>query len=248
MLAGIFYQLFLVVSSSKKNKETHSVYKRRSAISQKEALLLEEDKVKPAEFMVILTNFTQIFSIFAAIGLDTILSVVNTSQPVANPSKQALLSFKCIFYKHVSTPFQALQIETLLFVFSPIAKLLAFSLYEVFRMIFKKCREPTVKIAVRLGTAAVVLTLLEQPGIIGSLSNYLSCNRIDPYVNNEYVKLPNSVERYMPEYIYFRNVAVIPAILFWGVAVPFTIFLILYKKRRLLPFSENLYTVFSAPL
>ena len=47
-------------------------------------------------------------------------------------------------------------------------------------MIYTKFREPKKNTAVRLGTAAVVLTLLEQPNIIGVLANYITCDKLDP--------------------------------------------------------------------
>jgi hypothetical protein len=65
-------------------------------------------------------------------------------------------------------------------------------------------------------------------------------------VTDEYVKLPNTVQCYTPEYYYFRNIAVIPSFLFWGALVPFILFYVLYKKRHDLEDpekSEHLFTV-----
>ena len=192
--------------------------------------------------MVIFTTFIQIFQVFASIGLGSAIAALDTPQTVANPSKTVLSSLKCMLFTMTSSPLGELQLEVLLYVFSPIIKLLFAALYELARMIYKNFSEPKKDIAVRLGTAAVVLTLLEQPNIIGVLAN--SCDKLDPYLEDKFVKVPNTVQCYTPEYTHCRNVAVIPAFVFWGILVPFTLFYVLYKKRKLLATSERLFTVF----
>ncbi len=249
LLGEILYELLLLVISFKKNKKIHSELQReRNSPGKPKKNITGSNppgKPKPAQLMVIFTTFTQIFSIFASFGLQITSEVINIPQIIGNPNKQAFQSLKCLFYSRASTPLQELQLEILLYVFSPIIKIGFVFIFEVIRMIIIKFSKPKVKrAAVRLGTVAIVLTILEQPNIIGALSNYLSCNTLDPYDDSKFVKLPNSVECFTPEYNHFRNIAVIPALVFWGIAVPLTIFLLLYKNRKILVVSEDLFTIF----
>lgn len=251
LIGGVLYQIYLVVCSFKRNKKRHTKLKRKVTVVKTDLQSLAEsaeesgeEQLRPGDFLVIYSSYTQIFSIFATLGLGSISGVLDAPETVANPNRQVFESLKCLLYARTSSPLEELQLEILLYVFSPIVKFIAVLIFEIIRMIILRGREPKVKAAVRLGTVAIVLTLLEQPSIIGSLSNYLSCSKLDPYVDTKYVKLPNTVQCHTPEYNHFRNVAVIPAIIFWGLAVPLTIFLVLYKKRKALVKSENLCIVF----
>ena len=96
---------------------------------------------------------------------------------------------------------------------------------------------------IRLGAAAVVLFLLEQPGIISSLCQCLTCTQLDYYSSDYYIKSRNNIQCYTDRYNWFILTVVLPALLFWTLVVPLAIFLALYTKRKQLFNSETLRVV-----
>ena len=92
----------------------------------------------------------------------------------------------------------------------------------------------------KIGAVAVVLFLIEQPGIIAKLCQYLTCTKLDYYASQYYIKSANTIECYTDQYNSFLYSVVIPALIFWAFLIPLAIFLVLYKKRNRLFESEPL--------
>ena len=246
IMGSLIYQIFLLVSEYKENKKLFQEKASAKAASMTTTGVPDNliKPIKPGDMMVILTTFTQICSVVAILNPGFVSGLIGISLGIGNPNKQVLMSLKCLYYRKDMDPLSTIKLELLFYIFSPVAKLLVVLFFEFIRMIFKLFKEPKIRVITRLSAVAVVLILLEQPNIIGALSNYLTCEKLDPYLEDQFMTDPTTVQCYTPEYISFRNKAVIPALIIWGIGVPLVIFLILFKNRKILPDSETLNVIF----
>ena len=255
-----------------------------------------QTKLSPGAFIVIFTTFSQIISVLSDFDIGTANTLMNVSVWVGNPNVQAVFSLQCLYLTRNSDLFEALKFDILLYVFSPIVKIILALFFESLRRFFSllvwknrsskqrqrqsrhdDCAErraveeeakdsseneiqsnlnrtmgPTTplrtskrnKSFTRIGAVAIVLFLLEQPGIIAKLCQYLTCTKLDPYASQYYIKSQNSIECYTDQYNSFLYSAIVPALIFWAFLVPFAIFLVLYKKRKSLSESKALRIIF----
>ena len=245
IIGGLLYQLLIIFSAYLANKKRFQIKaKLETAPHTGDATSNPNQLIRPGEIMVLFNTFTQICSLIVIVDPGTLTKFLNISIGVGNPSKQVAWSLKCLYYKKEMDPLAAIKLEILFYIFSPLAKILFIAFIELLRMLCKGFTEPKTNIITRLGTVAVFLILLEQPNIIGALTNYLTCSKLDPHLDDQFMKNPTLVQCYTPEYFSFRNRAVFPAIAVWGVAVPLVIFLILFKNRKILQNSESLNVIF----
>lgn len=93
---------------------------------------------------------------------------------------------------------------------------------------------------IRLGAVAVGLIVLEQPGIVGNLCDYLVCTNLDPYDEARYIKSFNTIQCESDSYIRFRNTMIIPALTIWAFIVPAAIYGVLrYNQKKLYRSKEH---------
>ena len=92
--------------------------------------------------------------------------------------------------------------------------------------------DPKQPLLVRLGAAAVVLFLLEQPGIISQLCQCLTCSKLDHFSSDYYIQSRNNIQCYTDRYNYFIFTIVLPALIFWAFIIPLAIFSALYFRRK----------------
>lgn len=241
IIGGLSYQLFLVINAHSANTNRFRETLRNTSTPKN----TPRHPIRPAEVIVVFTTFMQICSVIVVIDTSTVIQFLNISYGVGNPGKQVVWSLKCLYYKKEMDPLTALKLELLFYIFSPLAKLLLALLVELIRMLIKGFKERKTSIT-RLGSVAVYLILLEQPNIIGALTNYLTCSKLDPHIEDQFMKNPTLVQCYTPEYFSFRNKAVFPALAVWGICIPLVIFLILFKNRKRLQESEVLNVIFGS--
>ena len=237
----IVYQLFAVRTTYKGNTTSFPTYQKTGTL----------ENVDSGALIVIFTSFNQLTSVLLKFNLMAFStsSAVSTVSSMGNPNSLLAFYLQCFYYVATTDSLEALKYQTMLYVLSPIAKVLAVAIVEFIRKLFVKKvsngeNDSLKKSLVRIGTAAVGLVILEQPGIIGNLCNYLNCTQLDPYVDEHYVTTSLKVECYTPEYNFIRNVLVIPGLVFWGALVPGVILLILWKYRKELQNSQPLYVTF----
>ena len=231
IVGSVLYQLGMVVATFNEGKKLHNRYKK-----------VNMSDAKTNEFMMIFTTFTQITSLFSSYSVGVLDDVSGVFGTIANASTQLLVTLKCLVFIVEPDPLTSMKIQMLFVVFSPIAKILIVALFELLMNLFRKAvpgEDKKMKSIVRIGTVAVVLIVLEQPSIIGFLGDYLACDQLDPNLEDEFIINENNIQCYTPRYTYFRNILVIPALLFWGFVVPLAIFLILRLKRKQLFESQN---------
>ena len=249
LLSSVVYQIVMVIVTYRENRGHYLKLKESKEQNQKEV-----KEVTPGEFMVIYSTFSQIAATLGSMDVGAVESVISASENVGNSNTQVLFSLQCLYLAFTPDSFQGLQFQILVYVLSPLVKVLVVVLFEIIRgLIFKdKEGKGKKKALIRIGSVAVVLILLEQPAIIGILCEYLSCTRLDPLVEEYYIKSSSNVQCYTDKYNFFARLFVIPALVFWAFVVPAVIFVFLYKKRAKLQDSEafhivlgNFYTCYS---
>ena len=237
LLAGsIIFQIVMSIITYRENKRIHVQYQEHHRLNT----------IQPGQFLVIFSAYAQITSVVANLDQNTVSYLLKVTDTVGNPYTQVMFSLQCLYLLYIPDPFRALRFKVLVYVFSPMVKVLLVIIFECFRnLIWKDSEGQRLKNSlVRVGAVAVVLILLEQPGIIGVLSKYLTCARLDPFIDEYYIKTHNSVQCYTEEYNFLKNAVIIPALTFWALIVPLGIFFILFKIRRRLFVSEPLRIVF----
>ena len=204
-------------------------------------------KLKPGSYLTIFSTFSQITSIFSTLipGGVFATNLFTASKAAGNPNEQALFSLQCLLFLEIKDPFEMLRLEVLLFVFSPVIKILILLVIElILAILHRKSKDHKDKLIMKTGVTVVGLIMLEQPGIVGTLSNYLFCQQLDPSSARTYVVVNPNVECGTDQYIQFRNIIVIPAVVIWTMIVPFVIFLFLRWQRSRLMNSRRVYVVF----
>ena len=239
LCASIIYQIYVLYTTSNDNRRIHEEEERARAEASE-----AEKAVKAGSYILILTTYSQIISVIMKLQKSHFLEdqFAAPVETVGNPNTQVLFSLECLYALSDNDPVRMLRAKLLIYVFSPLAKIAVILIFELIRAIIKRNEEGIKeKIICRLGLAAVVLTMLEQPGIIGMLSAYLSCSPLYTDDPNTYITSNTLIQcnDENGDYAYFRNVLVIPGLLFWGFLVPFIIFLILWKKKKELQTSAR---------
>ena len=236
LIASIIYQIVMSIVTYRENKKIHVQYQMHHRLNM----------IQPGQFLVILTTYTQIINVLANLDENTLSNLLKVTNIVGNPYTQVMFSLQCLYLLYIPDPFRALRFRVLVYVFSPMVKILLVIIFECFRNLIWKDSEGQrlKKSLVRVGAVAVVLILLEQPGIIGVLCKCLTCSKLDPFGNEYYITTQNSVRCYTTRYNFFKIIIVIPALIFWALIIPLGIFVILCKIRRRLFASEPLRIIF----
>lgn len=232
LAASIVYQLIMTFITFKENKLIYLHYQMHK----------KGKEIKPGQLLVIFSTYIQIASIVESLSDTLNAPLQNATNVVGNPYSQVLFSLQCVYLFSTPDPFNALQFQVLAYVLSPLVKILLAIIFELFRNLIVKNPEGhrIEKSVRRVGTLVVVLILLEQPGIVGILTKYLTCTRLDPLMDQKYIKTYNLIRCDSDDYQFFAKLVVIPALLFWAFVVPLAIFAILYKIRRKLFASKSL--------
>ena len=243
LLGTIVYQIVMIIITYRDNKQTHA---------QNQAL----NEPNPGQFLVILATFTQISYVVANVDENTISILLRATNLVGNPYHQVFSSLQCLYLLNSNHDklgndelFKALKFQVLIYVFSPMIKTTVVIICEVLRNLFfcRRLGREKWKISLeRIGVVAVVLILLEQPGIIGLLSKYLTCSKLDNSMTEEYIQTYNSIQCGTSHYNFFKYAVVIPALTFWALLIPLAIFIILRSVRKKLHDSESLRTIFGS--
>ena len=238
LLALSSYQYFLVYTTYKENKKQYEEFIGTPN---------QESPVRPGAFMVILTTYTQISSVIKKLSVGYLGELFGVSGAVGNPNQNVYFSVSCLYALITPDPFSMLKFKTILFVISPVAKLLvAFPFLLVGAIKNRKTVSIKRNLLMKVGLTATMLIILEQPGIIGVLCDYLACVKLDPYDSRRYVSSSPNIQCDTDDYNSFRKLFIIPCVAIWGAVIPLTFLLILYKNKARLESSEMLRVVFGS--
>jgi len=236
LIGTMIYQLFVQYTTFRDNSKIYL-----ESLEPTEGPM----KVRPGAYIVILTTYSQISSIIGKMNSGYMTELIGVSIVIANPNAKVLFSLECLYALYNPEADYALRFKIAFFVFSPLVKLALFALGQLLFFIFvKKTQERKQKELMRLGVAAVVLIMLEQPGIVGVLCDYLACKRLDPADPATYIATNSNISCDTASYAWYRNSIVIPALLIWGFLVPGAILGIMFKNRKNLFQSRKIRTIF----
>ena len=173
----------------------------------------QHQNLNPGAFIVIFTTFCQISSILSNFDVGIASNLISISVAVGNSDIQAVFSLQCLY--RLITPdsdndddlLEGIQFETLIYVISPLAKIIHAIIFELLRSVIlcglnclkrhnnnRASTETKYGVFTRIGAISVVLFLLEQPAIIANLTQYLTCTKLDPYAPQYYIKSRNNIE------------------------------------------------------
>ena len=151
-------------------------------------------------------------------------------------------SLDCLILKSGRAVEDIPKIKVLIVLFSPAAKLLIVAavilVMKLINYLRRKNKEGVFRRYMLL--VAVGLLLSEQPNIVGTLADYLSCESLDTFSENRWLQSNRSVMCYTDNYNYFRNVAVVPGMVFFVVLLPLIFFLVLLRFRASLQQSKTI--------
>ena len=266
LIISILFQLYVMITTYKDNFRLYAELQTSSAAANSTYLASQveigkdishqkdcssphsrEKNPKPGVFLAIFVTFAQMCSIFMKLIQEGVFvtyffGIINS---IGNPNDQALFSLQCLLVIQRKTPFELLRFQTLLFVFSPIIKLLILLIIELLKAAFnRRDKNLRFKLVTRIGVAAISLIILEQPGIVGALCDYLSCVRLDLSSEILYVATNPNVQCGTDQYNLFRAFFVIPALVVWVLLIPISIFLVLRSYKPKLMKSQRLYVIF----
>ena len=234
------FSLYTAFSSSKKAFLERTV--SLSASSTKKPLSEGKEPV-PGPYLEIFTTYSQMTSIFSEMVGGFLNRVFDVPATVGNPNQKIFFSLQCLLYLVTEDQLEILKYKTIIFVLSPLLKILIYLLVELTRGLIKRDFKKK-ELSVRIGAVTIGLISLEQPQIIGILCNYLACIRLDPTDDALYVAANPNVQCGTYEYNLFRYYFVLPSLMAWGFLVPLALILILAKKKTRLMESKSLFVVF----
>ncbi len=190
-----------------------------------------EHKVMQGMYVRSLTTYMQIFTLIYSFGINvsSFLTDLNTtSQVVANPTSSVFYSTLCSLLDLGADPSVLLYYKVGFVVLLPIMKALIITLYRLvyWRFQLSDNRRAVLKITF------VCLFLLEQPGVFKELAGFISCIQIDHDSETYYIAQDLGYQCYTDSYNYFLNIAVIPAMIFYGVIGPLFFFFRLCTMRH----------------
>ena len=239
LLGTILYQIYVLWTTLNDNQKAHE---------EACAETTSERPVKPGAYIVIITTYMQIISIIMKLKSNYFSQYLDSAvNAFGNPNSHVLFSLECLYALRDKNPSMMIRYKLLVYVLSPLAKIILILCFELLRAVIKRKEENIKrKIIWRLGLAAVVLTMLEQPNMIGVLSAFLSCSKLYSDDPDRYLTENTLIQCNDDSYVLFRNAFVVPALLAWGFLVPLLFFLILWRKREVLPRSKTLRMIFGS--
>ena len=231
------YQVFVIYTTLKDNT---NVYKDS----------LESTEIPPlraGSYIILLTTYSQISSVISKLQIGYMAQILGVCNTLGNPSQQASFSAQCAYYINSPDPFLTFKFKMVLFVLSPLVKLFVVVIFQLIRALVKRKEEDKKKNAIiRIGVTTVVLIMLEQPGIIGAICDYLSCSTLYPTDITKYVSAIPNISCDTVSYKSFRDSFVVPSLIIWGFAIPLTLFIFLKKNKAKLESSEMMRKIFGS--
>lgn len=84
----------------------------------------------------------------------------------------------------------------------------------------------------QIGLSVLMLIICVQPSIIQEIISYVDCKQLDPFSSATYINSFSTTQCYTPSYNTFLYNFIIPTVLFWAVAIPSGLFLVLFLKKK----------------
>lgn len=219
------------------------LYSVRSFGKENESLLKEgfgSVKPSPAPYIRLATHFGQLISIVLTLNLDA-FSYIGFINAVGSPSKLVFYSLDCLILRSGRDAFGVMVIKVLYYLLSPVIKFLIVGIVSLVIYIRLKWKKQNESKALKyIGLVAVVLIVNEQPNIVEILTSYLTCEELDPYSGQSWIRSNLNVSCGTDSYRNFMWGIIIPGILIWIIALPVLLIYILVKNKNKLKESKLL--------
>ena len=208
----------------------------------------------PDAYIRILNTYTQVLSVVGSVSQE-IGEYIQLGDSIGMPFKNIFFSINCLFlYENVPVD-KIERLNVIIYLLSPLLKIVTIAIAIAVYTLVKTCylrykhkravaRHPIFgavydprthlreKIFYGTAVALCVMILVEQPGIIATLASYLSCSELIPDSGLTFLNSNRNISCHSEDYYYFRRMVVYPGLILWGIAIPLSIFLILYQNAR----------------
>jgi hypothetical protein len=156
---------------------------------------------------------------------------VGSLSQIGNPSTFILMNLQCSLIAVEIKPEQLIYTSTIILVASPFVQcFLVFLLTQtILRRAFRKMKlKPFIILSV------LYIIIVEQPGIVGYLTAFLSCSKghLDENTEYSFIDLHPNWTCDDPNYQYYKSFFVVPSLIFWSLVLPVAIFLILFMQKK----------------
>jgi len=178
-------------------------------------------------YVKILMVYTQVLSLIFMFNAEVKGTMASLLQ-IGNPSEFILVNLQCSMRALGIDPQSFIYASVSILLVSPVIQIL---LIIIIALIFVKSFFPSLKMSQFTRLTIVYITLLEQPGIIGNLTSFLSCSH-DEITGGDYITLHPNWSCNDPRYLFFKKFLAVPFLAFWAVVIPLFMFFSLYFRRK----------------
>ena len=147
---------------------------------------------------------------------------------IGNPSEFILMDLQCSMKAIGVSAEQFLYVSTIIIVFSPFFQFISISLLV---LLLGKRLYPTMRVSQFIWLTLIYIVILEQPGIVGYLTSYLSCSDLTHNNTDFYITMHPNWKCEGPQYQFYKYTLVIPFLCLWTIIVPICMFIGLFAKR-----------------
>lgn len=193
------------------------------------------EKLARGGYLSIFLQYAQILAIIKNLP-SLALQYVKNLLPVSNPSQTIFYSTDCTLLYFGVQGEDIFFWKLVIIAGMPWVKLIFFSLYGgIYKLFSRKFRFMPFIVIVIIG-----IILIEQPGIIYNMVAMFSCQSVDPEDPSSptFVPIAPTVECKTERFVAYRNLLAVPQLIFWGILVPMSFFIVLYKNRSRLSKKE----------
>jgi len=177
-------------------------------------------------YVKLLLVYSQILSLIFLFNVE-VKGALSSLLQIGNPSEFILVNLQCSMLALKIAPQDFLYVSTSILLLSPIVQTLVII---IMAKVFVQRFFPALKMSRFIRLTVVYLILLEQPGIVGNLTSFLSCSSDN--VHGSFITLHPNWSCTDSRYIFFKKFLATPFLAFWALILPAFMFLSLYFRRR----------------
>ena len=183
-------------------------------------------------YVKVFLTYTQLMSVLY-MGTSSILTGLGLTSQIGNPASLVAYGTQCSMLALGIDYNDFLYYQTYMVISSPITELLVIvGIFSVSKIFVKSINIRQISVV-----SLLYLIISFQPGIVGNLSQLLSCREIDG-VSSPFIAAHAHWFCDDPRYINLKNFIAIPSLLLWCFIVPVIIFMILFLNRNKLQTEE----------
>ena len=230
ILAGICYLLFKVVCV------TRMYLANMTFCSDEEQDNYALYKASESEYYVrLIVVYSQVLSmIYLANG--EIRNWFGFVSQIGNPSEFILLDLQCSMKAIGVSPEQFIYVSTIIIIVSPFLQLMLISLLV---LLLGKRLFPAMRVSQFIWLCFIYIIILEQPGIVGYLTSYLSCSDLTYNNKDYYITMHPNWKCEGSQYQSYKNYLVVPFLGLYALLVPVLLLAGLVAKRKRLDYKES---------